>query len=144
MEELSPLSSLEKQAKVESIRGASCWHWGQEVDSLARLNGLSSSNCKPHSGQRYSYIGILVSFLFGRITQSSGYASAVASCMSRTATPTQSLSSSESFTAFPAYSVPWIVKNNVMSRYAVRVQKISISGFQISSTRPRMAAGKTA
>jgi len=56
---VSPLSSLEKEAKVENIRSALLWQWGQEAPSLALLKGHSSSNFKPQSEQTYSDIGSL-------------------------------------------------------------------------------------
>jgi hypothetical protein len=57
IEELSPLSSLEKQAKVDIIRLAVFWHWGQETSSSAWLKERNSSNFKPQPEHIYSYSG---------------------------------------------------------------------------------------
>ena len=59
-----PLSSLETEQKVESTRFAVAWHRGQEIPSLALLNGRNSSNFKSHSGHTYSYIGIVFTSTF--------------------------------------------------------------------------------
>ena len=59
IEEISPLSSLEKEAKVENARLALLWQWGQEAPSLVWLRGRSNSNFRLQPGQTYSYIGIL-------------------------------------------------------------------------------------
>jgi hypothetical protein len=63
MEEFSPPSSLEKQAKRDNTLLAWRWHFGHVTFSLAWLIGRSRSNFRPHSGQTYSYIGIAVYFL---------------------------------------------------------------------------------
>ena len=42
--EVSPLLSLEKQAKADNIRSALLWQRGQEAPSLDWLNGRNSSN----------------------------------------------------------------------------------------------------
>ncbi len=60
MEEISPLSSLEKEAKVESIRLAVLWQRGQEAPLLTWLMRRNNSNFKLQSEQTYSYIGILL------------------------------------------------------------------------------------
>jgi hypothetical protein len=60
-DEVMPLSSAEKQAKVDSIRPASCWHSGQAAPSLHWLTGRNFSNFESQSLQTYSYIGIFVS-----------------------------------------------------------------------------------
>ena len=53
-----PLSSVEKQAKVDSTRSDISWHSGQGAASVALLNGRNSSNLTSQEGQTYSYIGI--------------------------------------------------------------------------------------
>ena len=58
----TPLSLFEKQAKVDNIRSAVCLQLGHDAGSLARLNGRNSSNLALHSGQKYSYIGISLSY----------------------------------------------------------------------------------
>ncbi len=57
----NPLSSVEKQAKVDNTRSALLWQCGQEAASVAWLNGRNSSNLNSQSGQTYSYIGIFFS-----------------------------------------------------------------------------------
>ncbi len=54
----TPLSSLEKQAKVDNTRLALLWQRGQEAPSVAWLNGRNSSNLSSQLEQTYSYIGI--------------------------------------------------------------------------------------
>ena len=53
-----PLSSMEKQAKLDSTRSALSWQLGHGAGSVAWLNGRISSNLDLHLGQIYSYIGI--------------------------------------------------------------------------------------
>jgi len=55
-----PLSSDEKQAKVDSARSASCLQWGHSAPSLALLIERSISNFVSQLEHTYSYIGILI------------------------------------------------------------------------------------
>ena len=58
MGEVRPLSSLESEQKVESIRFAVLWQRGHEAPSLDWLNERNNSNFCSQLGQKYSYIGI--------------------------------------------------------------------------------------
>jgi hypothetical protein len=60
-EEVSPLSSVEKQAKVDNTRSELPLQPGQEAASVAWLNGRNCSNLHSQLGQTYSYIGISLS-----------------------------------------------------------------------------------
>jgi hypothetical protein len=59
----TPESEVLKQAKVEGLRRAGLPQPGQATSLSAWLRGRSFSNLEPHSGQRYSYIGIMPSCL---------------------------------------------------------------------------------
>jgi len=58
IEEVSPLSSLEKEQKLESTRSAVFPHLGQTAPSFDWLNRLNNSNLVLQPGHTYSYIGI--------------------------------------------------------------------------------------
>jgi hypothetical protein len=59
--DVTPLSSEEKQVKLERTRSAECLQCGHSAFSLALLIERSSSNLVSQSEHTYSYIGISLS-----------------------------------------------------------------------------------
>jgi hypothetical protein len=55
----TPPSEVLKQAKVDILRRADLWQEGHSASWSAWLRERSSSKVEPHSGQVYSYIGMI-------------------------------------------------------------------------------------
>jgi len=55
----TPASVVVKAAKVEILRRAGLWQCGHSASLSAALSGRNSSNLHSHSGQTYSYIGMI-------------------------------------------------------------------------------------